>query len=53
MKLPRRVEQHLVGVDVGVVVRHLHRVGIEVDSRGTKLHTTKPGPANVWCTGGG
>ena len=24
------VEQHLVGVDVGVVVRHLHGVGVEV-----------------------
>ena len=28
------VEEHLVGVDVGVVVRHLHRVGVEVERPG-------------------
>ena len=49
-----RVEQHLVAVDVGVVVRHLDGVRDgSRSSRGTNEQTTKPGPSNVWCTGGG
>ena len=39
-----RVEEDLVAVDVGVVVRHLDRLGSKSKSRGTNEHTTKPGP---------
>ena len=34
MKSPARVEEHLVGVDVGVVVRDLDRVRVEVEQAG-------------------
>ena len=38
-----RVEQHLVGVDVGVVVRHLHRVRVEVEQAGHERAHDEPG----------
>ena len=38
------VEEDLVRVGVGVVVRDSHGVLAEVEGRGTKLQTTKPGP---------
>ena len=48
------VEQHLVGVDVGVVVRHLHRVRDRSRTGAARTSTRRsPAPANVWCTGGG
>ena len=47
------VVEDLVAVDVGVVVGRWHGQGVVVELAGTKLHTTKRGPAKVWCTGGG